>query len=193
MCGSEVLDSDISISGFFIGVGFLQLCSFCHALNYAELTKLERFEPARFEPVEVIDCQGIPHEFRLRLDSFGLGVTLKAYEIRDGMRSGYEFQVIGDQQDLATDLAARLLAKIRRALSVKHLVPEEGGLRIAGHNVVQGLLELDECEGLPYLNIDGRLVTWNEFGRMLLSHEGQQFKLEIRDKSEEYGLAPMPD
>jgi hypothetical protein len=35
------------------------------------------------------------------------------------------------------------------------------------------------------LVIDGREVTWEQFGRLLMSFEGWQFKLEIRDRSEE--------
>jgi len=37
----------------------------------------------------------------------------------------------------------------------------------------------------PLLVIDGREVTWDEFGRMLMSFEGWQFKLNLEDKSEE--------
>ena len=35
------------------------------------------------------------------------------------------------------------------------------------------------------LIIDGREVTWDEFGRMLMSFEGWQLKLNLADKSEE--------
>jgi hypothetical protein len=38
---------------------------------------------------------------------------------------------------------------------------------------------------LPLLVIDGRQIDWDEFGRMLMSFEGSQFKLHIADKSEE--------
>jgi hypothetical protein len=37
----------------------------------------------------------------------------------------------------------------------------------------------------PLLTIDGRDITWDELGRMLMTFEGFQFKLEIRDKREE--------
>jgi hypothetical protein len=33
--------------------------------------------------------------------------------------------------------------------------------------------------------VDGREITWDEFGCMLMSFEGWQFKLNIGDKSEE--------
>jgi hypothetical protein len=54
--------------------------------------------------------------------------------------------------------------------------------------VVRGKIEWDESidhEQVPVLVIDGRQISWNEFGRMLMSFEGWQFKLEIRDKSED--------
>ena len=35
------------------------------------------------------------------------------------------------------------------------------------------------------LVIDGREVSWEEFGRMLMTFEGWQFRMEIRDRSEE--------
>jgi hypothetical protein len=35
------------------------------------------------------------------------------------------------------------------------------------------------------LVIDGRQVTWEQFGRMLMTFEGWQFKLEIKDPTEE--------
>jgi hypothetical protein len=33
--------------------------------------------------------------------------------------------------------------------------------------------------------VDGREISWEEFGRMLLTFEGGQFKLQIFDRSEE--------
>jgi hypothetical protein len=33
--------------------------------------------------------------------------------------------------------------------------------------------------------MSGREISWEQFGRMLMSFEGWQFKLEIRDRSEE--------
>ena len=38
---------------------------------------------------------------------------------------------------------------------------------------------------VPLLIIDGREITWDELGRMLMSFEGWQFKLTVADKSEE--------
>jgi hypothetical protein len=51
---------------------------------------------------------------------------------------------------------------------------------------VQGQIECDEAQDGhgPVLVIDGREITWNDFGRLLMSFEGWQFPLNIRDKSE---------
>ena len=185
-CGSEVLDCDIAMSGYFIGVGYRNLCSLCYAVNAEASAALIRFEPHKFDPVQVIDCQGVPHDFRLRMNCFGPGVALNAYEIVEGFLRGYQFQIIGDPEEDPMVLLGRLVEKMRRALAVKHLVAGECGVRIANHGVVRGLIKWDGCEeGVPYLNVDGQEVTWDELGRMLLTYEGWQFKLEIRDKSEE--------
>jgi hypothetical protein len=36
------------------------------------------------------------------------------------------------------------------------------------------------------LVIDGRQVSWEEFGRMHMTFEGWQFRMDIRDRSEEF-------
>src|SRR5664279_1362515 len=73
------------------------------------------------------------------------------------------------------------------ARSIKHVKDEEYGLQIADHRVVRGKIEWDESAGgsVPLLSIDGREITWQDFGHMLMSFEGWQFKLEIRDNSED--------
>jgi hypothetical protein len=38
---------------------------------------------------------------------------------------------------------------------------------------------------VPLLVIDGREISWQQFGRMLMRFEGRQFKLEIHDRSKE--------
>jgi hypothetical protein len=75
---------------------------------------------------------------------------------------------------------------MRRTLSVKHLVPSEHGLQIADQTV-RARIEWDETQDgrIPLLVIDGREVSWEKFGRMLMTFEGWQFRMEICDRSEE--------
>jgi hypothetical protein len=74
-------------------------------------------------------------------------------------------------------LLGRLIERIRRALSAKHLTDGNLGLRIA-NQVVRGRIEWDDAHDgrLPMLIIDGREVTWEDFGRMLMSFEGFHFE-----------------
>jgi hypothetical protein len=112
---------------------------------------------------------------------------LDAFELRDGSPAGYQFQVIAEPEEDQLELLGRLIEKLRRALAVKHIADSEHGMQIAEPLVVRGLIDWNSDQGgiTPLLVIDGREVSWNEFGRMISGFEGFQFKLEIRDKSEE--------
>lgn len=76
----------------------------------------------------------------------------------------------------------------RKTLSVKHIknVGDGHGLQIADMTV-RGRIECDYSEGepAPSVVVDGQEISWEEFGRMISAYEGWQFKLEIRDRSEE--------
>ena len=71
-------------------------------------------------------------------------------------------------------MLGKLVEKMRRALSIKHLEDDELGLPIAEHLTVRGLIEWDEARDghVPLLLIDGRKITWEAFGRLLMSFEG---------------------
>jgi hypothetical protein len=111
---------------------------------------------------------------------------LDVFELRKGVPAGYQFQVIaGPEEDLLAMLG-RLTEKIQRVLALNHLEDGEHGLQIAKAGVVPGLIDWDSATdgGLPLLIIDGREISWEDFGRCLMSFEGFQFKLEVHDKCE---------
>ena len=167
--------------------GYRQLCTRCFNAEVAKLGGLEGFENLKLEPVVVADCTGEPHEFHFRTYLFGTAVALDAFELRDGSPAGYQFRIAGDPEGDLLVLLGRLIEKIRRALSIKHLTDGEHGVQIADHQVVQGRIAWDDAqEGrLPLLNIDGRDISWDEFGRMMMTFEGWHFTLKINDRSEE--------
>ena len=170
------------------GGRYRQLCNCCHNKEVAEADGLVGFEDARFDPVNLLDSNGRAHEFHFRTNLFVPGVAIDAFELRDGNRAGYSFQIIGDPKEDLLVLFGRLIEKMRRALAAKHLVHgEDGRLRIADDRVVRARIGWDEAEEgrTPMLVIDGREIDWEEFGRMLMTFEGWQFKLRIADKSEE--------
>jgi len=117
------------------------------------------FEYGSLEPVILTDCAGEVREFHFRTRFFGPGVSLDAFELRGGS-------------------PPRLVRQARRRGQL--------GLQIADQ-VVRGRIEWDsDSDGrVPLLIVDGREFTWDDFGRMLMTFEGWQFKLSIRDMSEE--------
>lgn len=167
--------------------GYRQICMQCLNKEMAEAMGLEGFEHAKFEPVGLTDCTGGVHEFHFRTNLFAPGVAIDAFELRDGNPTGYQFQIIGDPADDLLMLLGQLIQKIRRGLSTKHLIDGQHGLQIADQGVVRGKIECDVAhdDRVPLLIIDGREITWDELGRMLMTFEGSQFKLAIADKSEE--------
>lgn len=170
-----------------VDAGYRELCGKCFNTEVAASDGLAGFEHAAIEPAEFTSCDGETHVFHFRTRLFGPGVALDALEVRDGVPAGYRFQVIGEPEDDPLHLLARLIGKIRRALSTRHVEVGPLGLRIADQMVVRGRLAWDESQNgrVPLLVIDGREITWTEFGRMLMTFEGWQFKLQIRDQSEE--------
>lgn len=183
-CGQTTPSYDIVNYGS-IEQGYKQLCGQCFNQEIAKQEGLD-FEHAKFTPVGLVDCDGEVHEFYFRTHLLGPGVTLDGFELRDGHPAGYWFQIIGKPEEDLLVLLGRLIERIRRALSTKHLTDGNLGLRIAGQ-VVRGRIEWDDAHDgrLPIIIIDGREVSWGEFGHMLMTFEGFHFQLNIRDKSEE--------
>ena len=167
--------------------GYRQLCSRCFNTEVAKAAGIEGFEHATFESIALIDCSGKVHEFYFRTRLLVTGIALDAFELREGNPAGYFFQIIGDLGDDQFVLFGRLVEKMRRALSVEHLKRGESGFEISDQRIVRGRIAWDESQGgyLPLLVIDGREISWDELGHMLMTFEGWQFKLAISDKSEE--------
>jgi hypothetical protein len=166
--------------------GYRDLCSRCFNEEVALARGLD-FEHVHFEPLDMTDAAGAPHRFHFRVHHLGDRVALGAFELRDGAPGGYEFQAIDDAECDLLELLGKLVERMRRALALRHLTQEDRiGWGIADM-LVRGRVTWDSAQDgrVPLLVIDGREVTWDEFGRMLMSFEGWQFKLEIRDRSEE--------
>ncbi len=58
-------------------------------------------------------------------------VVMDAFELRDGDPSGYQCAITSDPEDDLLGLLGRLVGKLRRMLSVKHLTGDEAEAQIA--------------------------------------------------------------
>ena len=162
VCGQSTSDYDIVYCGSIEG-GYRPLCSRCLNIQMAKATGHEGFEHLKFEPVGLTDCLGEIHEFHFRARLFGTGVAIDAFELRNEDPAGYFFQIIGEPEVELLVLFGQLVKKMRRALSIKHLMDGTYGLQIADGGVVRGRIRWDAAHDgqLPLLVIDGREIDWN--------------------------------
>lgn len=167
--------------------GYRELCGRCFNEAVASRLGLAGFEHVEFEPVRMVDARGVEHEFSFRTRLFGAGMAIDALEFREGEQLGYEFSVIGQADDDALALLGKLIAKMRRALAHTHLLDTEHGTQVSDGLVLRGMVgsDPDAGERSPLLIIDGREVSWDEFGRMVAAFEGWQFRMEFVDRSDE--------
>lgn len=166
--------------------GYRLLCTGCFNMEVAARAGLAHFENVRLEPITVNDCDGIPHQFHFRVRLLGKLLSLDAFELHDGEPSGYQLQLVGAPDEELFGMVGRMVEKIRRTLAVKHIASGKYGLEILDQ-CVKGRIDSDELSDgqRPLLIIDGRPVTWDQLGSMLMSFEGWQVKLELLDPSDE--------
>lgn len=185
-CGVVPRPFDTVIYGSYGGPSRL-LCGRCFNLEAARRGGLVDFEHVDFEPLTMSDASGRAHVFQFRTHLFAAGVTIDAIELDDDQPKGYRFQVIGDEEDDLLELLGRLVTKMRRGLAHSHLEEGAHGLQITDRGIVRARIESDP-EGetdMPVLVIDGRDISWDEFGRMVATYMGFQLRLELHDLSEE--------
>lgn len=169
-----------------IETGYRDLCSRCFNEEVADRSELD-FQHVQFDPVDMPDAGGAMHRFHFRLHLLGDRVSLEAFELKAGAPDGYQFQMLDEAEVDLFALMARLIERMRRTLGQSHLEKDPRfGLSIKDM-LVRGRItcDLDADDRLPLLVIDGREIDWETFGRMLMTFEGWQFKLEIKDRSEE--------
>ncbi|GMV29839.1 MAG: hypothetical protein AMXMBFR59_19640 [Rhodanobacteraceae bacterium] len=164
---------------------YRQWCIACVNHDAALRMGIHGFEHTSFAPVCIRDARGVEHTFHFRVRLPG-DLAIDAFELVDGSPGGYQFQIMQDADTDPWVLLGRLIERIRRALSLAHLSEDRLGLGISERRV-RGRIEaeMDGHSYLPVLDIDGREISWDAFGRRLTAFAGWQFRLECFDRSEE--------
>ena len=163
------------------------LCSKCYNETMAEAAGLD-FDHLSFHPITLADTEGMNHTFHFQTRLFGDNVLIRAMEIRGDGPRGYEFSIVGDADEDLFALFTKLIERLRRELSRKHIEPSDfTRYGITNDDIVRGRITWDDDTGgeVPLLVIDGKELSWDEFGRMLMTYEGFHFKIEIFEGSEE--------
>ncbi len=159
------------------------LCSECFSMETALRldTAIDYFEPSLYE----IHGKGKKkHTFYIDRLAFDSGISLEAREIKRGKHQGYRIAVGGDLTSDCDELLGLLLAKVEKAVKHKYLKLENLGPvkhHYVRENELAGNIEWDDQYNgnVPLFVIDGKEISLEELGRMLMSFEGWAFKLTI--------------
>lgn len=140
------------------------------------------------EGMTLRDGQGNAHHFQIRKRLDPLHIFMEAVEMKPG---GYDFKVVGDLYSDQGALFLQLIAKAERGMAETYVqegtFPSGQRYNSIRSGRLAGRVEWDSATDgeLPLLAVDGRSYTWDEIGRMLMSYEGFQVKLEMLDPFEE--------
>lgn len=191
-CGS----SDVNMS-----FGGDPLCDPCADRRLAASTGLPLL-PDPPAPIELPDGRGVRHRFRFRVWRAITGVEVELLEQgAENSDGGHRFAVLGSHDADVTALVDAVVARATATLAAGPRLepkPHGSGWQVAG-DVVEGRFEWgpgraddDPCDVV----IDGRRLTWDEFGRTLGSFEGWRFRLVIEDRCDDLrpdaDIIPLP-
>jgi hypothetical protein len=186
-CGRSVPQHELT--GVSDGKAYIgNVCGRCWA-EILSKGRGEEVEAVEVKPVKLKDSTGRQHTFYFR--HVPVPRCLESFELKKGYPGGYYFQVMAEEDESNPALVARLLAKMRRALGRRYLKPNDlPGTRLSiDGTVVRGRIDMDERredEGrYPKVVVDGNDLTWDEFGAMLMTFEGWDFKLQILGKTDD--------
>ena len=122
------------------------------------------------------DCSGQERSFVISYFHTSLGFGVQAEE------EGKEGQGFFFREFDATSpylALSRLQRRIRKSLATRHVEQHEPGDFQATHQTVRG--RISYSEGEVAFVIDGQLLTLTQFGKMVETFEGFEFRLEIQD------------
>jgi hypothetical protein len=147
------------------------------------------FDHTPFDPIVLADHDGVPRTSEIRSMLVATGHAMRAEEVPRRERGGYRFAVLGDFEADAWELFQRLYQKMRRELAVRHIEQTEHGWQLIDGDRLTGRIEWDDdADGVaPLLVVDGKALTWQEVGRILMSREGFTLHAEVTDSIEVVG------
>jgi len=122
------------------------------------------------------DCAGQERNFVISYFHTSLGFGVQAEE--EGKNGeGFFFR----EFDASSPYLAlgRLQRRIREALATRHIEQHELGDFHATHQTVRG--RISYAEGEVAFVIDGQLLTLTQFGKMVETFEGFEFRLDLQD------------
>ena len=100
------------------------LCFACYNKKVSQDVGIS-YEHLELQPIVLQDAHDIEHTFHFSTRLFGEKHILSAFEIEGDYQGGYEFSVIGDEDDGVFEVFSKLYEKMLNALSRKHIYKDD--------------------------------------------------------------------
>jgi hypothetical protein len=133
-----------------------------------------------------MDRNGQRHVLTFRIWRAATGVEVELEETGVPIGEGYHFAVLGSHDANIDDLVTAVQIQAKGDVSRQYLEPNPhcSGWIVRDEEVA-GRLIYSENSGIggPYnVVVDGRTLTWEEFGEALEPYEGWRFRMVIEDR-----------
>ena len=167
------------------------LCDRCSDRRIAAITGRPELPDAP-PPVELTGPDGRAHAMEFRLWRAPTGIVAEAQETSTPVGEGYHVEVLGDHDADVDELLHTLQGRVDAEIARLHLEPTHNWPEwtLTGDAVV-GRLIYQEGEATYGVVVDGRTLSWEEFGGTLGAYEGRQFRLVMGDPADD--LRPDAD
>lgn len=148
-------------------------------------------DPPPVEKVRAADGREVAFRYRLTWSLSGV-MSAEAEEADQPPGDGFRFGVYGEHDADPDTVLARLRRVVHREVGRAYLEPHASGAEVGDTSwVIAG----DEVAGRidwsgdgsvrePSVVIDGRRFGWDEFGEMVASFEGWEFRMRLGDSSD---------
>ncbi len=124
---------------------------------------------------------GRRHRFAYRLWRAPTGIVAEAEELGCAGGEGYQASVLGSHHTDTDALLARLRVRLGEQVARLDLEERPGGPPLMAGDELVGRLVWNEDDGPYDVVVDGRRLSWEEFGRALEPFEGWRFRLIFED------------
>jgi hypothetical protein len=161
------------------------LCDRCTDQRVAAFTGHPEL-PDPSPPLEIMNGDGRIHVLKFRILRAPTGIEVELEEAGVPIGEGYHFAVLGahdaNVEELVTAVRSQAEAEIARQYLEPH--PQRSGWIISDDEVAGAFIcREDTGTGGPYdVVVDGRTLTWEEFGEAFEPYEGRRFRVVIEDR-----------
>lgn len=161
------------------------LCDRCADRRIARHTGLAEL-PEPPGPIVLHGRDGRRHELRVRYWRAPTGIVVELEEAEVAAGAGSRFSVLGAHDADASVLASLAISRAEQEIDRLYLEPasHRDGWALTGDEAAGWFTwDDDHPSGYPYaVVVDGRTLTWKEFGDALSGLEGWRFRLVIEDR-----------